>query len=531
MGKLTAIIVDDEYRIGQLISRLIHFQEIDVELLKIFDNSSEALVFILENHPDIVISDIQMPVIDGLELIRHVHESQFFPHFILISGYKEFEYARTALKYGVEDYLLKPVNETELNQILKKVCSEHNQMLKEKEETRELKETAKREHILGGREALLALMQENYPEKLETFNFNYKTSLQSGDFLLFGIKLDYEADGEDVLQNKFLISTILSIFEDAFRNHVYEQLYAPVSEDEMLGLLNTEFGKWEEAEEALKKIFPEVANKVSSIHGYYATMAISDRCSFWSIPSAKSTVDERILQRYCYGVDRVISGTKIIPHEHQQILESKLKSRIAFATTSFDIPELQKLITEAFQSLTDLKLEEAYLIPGLAYDFTDCVFSNYSPTDEMRAEKARIFQTIDHCWSLEKITETLKKEISDVVADQERQHRMQTRKPVREAIEYIGNHYKEKITLDSICDQLQMNSSYFSTLFKKETGENFQNYLTNFRIEKAKELLVTTQNTMGAVAAEVGYADVRYFSQCFAKIVGMKPSLYRKMYS
>ena len=148
---------------------------------------------------------------------------------------------------------------------------------------------------------------------------------------------------------------------------------------------------------------------------------------------------------------------------------------------------LQKLINEAFQSLTDLKLEEAYLIPGLAYDFTDCVFSNYSPTDEMRAEKARIFQTIDHCWSLEKITETLKKEISDVVADQERQHRMQTRKPVREAIEYIGNHYKEKITLDSICDQLQMNSSYFSTLFKKETGENFQNYLTNFRIEKAKE--------------------------------------------
>ena len=72
-----------------------------------------------------------MPVIDGLELIRHVHESQFFPHFILISGYKEFEYARTALKYGVEDYLLKPVNETELNQILKKVCSEHNQMLSE----------------------------------------------------------------------------------------------------------------------------------------------------------------------------------------------------------------------------------------------------------------------------------------------------------------------------------------------------------------------------------------------------------------
>lgn len=531
MGKLKAIIVDDEYRIGQLISKLIDFQKIDVELLKIFDNSSEALEFIISNHPDIVISDIQMPVIDGLELIRRVHEAELFPHFILISGYKEFEYARTALKYGVEDYLLKPVNETELNQILEKVCSEHNQMLKEKEETKELKETAKREHILGGREALLALMQENYSEKLENFNFNYKINLQSGDFLLFGIKLDYEADGEDVLQNKFLISTILSIFEDHFRENVYEQLYAPVSDDELFGLLNTEIGKGPEAEEELKHLFPEVANKVSSIHGYYVTMAISDLCGFRGIRAAKSIADERILQRYCYGVDRVISGTKVVPHEHQPNLESKLKSKIAFAATSFDIPELQKLINEAFSSLTDLNPEEAYRIPELAYDFTDCVFSSYSPTDEMRTEKTRIFQTIDHCWSLEKITETLKKEISDLVAEQERQHRMQTRKPVREAIDYISSHYKEKITLESICDQLQMNSSYFSTLFKKETGENFQNYLTNFRIEKAKVLLITTENTMASIAAEVGYADVRYFSQSFAKIVGMKPSLYRKMYS
>ena len=340
MGKMKTIIIDDEYRIGQLISKLIHFQEVDVELLKIFDNSSDALDFILENHPDIVITDIQMPVIDGLELIRRVHEAGVFPHFILISGYKEFEYARTALKYGVEDYLLKPVNEAELNQILKKVCSEHDQMLKEKEETKELKETAKREHILGGREALIALMNGNYLKNIETFNLNYKTDLQNGDYLLFGVKLDYETDGEDVLQNKFLISTILSFFEDHFRGAVYEQLYAPVSDDELFGLLNTKDGKAPDAEEELKHLFPEVVNKVSSIHGYYVTMAISDICSFHTVQSAKTVVDERILQRYCYGVDRVISGTKVILPDHSPVLDSKLKSRISAAATSFDIPEL-----------------------------------------------------------------------------------------------------------------------------------------------------------------------------------------------
>lgn len=78
---------------------------------------------------------------------------------------------------------------------------------------------------------------------------------------------------------------------------------------------------------------------------------------------------------------------------------------------------------------------------------------------------------------------------------------------------------------------LTAGASYFSTLFKKETGRNFQNYLTEYRIEKAKELLRTTNETMMSVAEQVGYQDTRYFSQCFVKVVGVKPSLYRKMYS
>ena len=129
MKKITLLIVDDEYRIGQLVARLVHWEELNLERLGVYDNSEQAYGAILLHHPDIVISDIKMPVMDGLKLVQKVQESNLHPHFIFISGFREFEYAHTALKYGVEDYLLKPVKEEELNAVLAKVTQTHAQSI------------------------------------------------------------------------------------------------------------------------------------------------------------------------------------------------------------------------------------------------------------------------------------------------------------------------------------------------------------------------------------------------------------------
>ena len=103
--------------------------------------------------------------------------------------------------------------------------------------------------------------------------------------------------------------------------------------------------------------------------------------------------------------------------------------------------------------------------------------------------------------------------------------------PVRKAMEYVENNYMEKIGLEEIAEYVGLNASYFSALFKKETGKNFLSYLTEIRINHAKELLRITNDTMSSIAEKVGYTDARYFSQCFEKVVGMKPSLFRKLYA
>ena len=140
--KWRVLIVDDEFRIGRLIKKLIHWDEFALECVDVVDNGGTAFEIIQSDRcPDVVITDIRMPKINGLELIAMTREIHKNMKFVVISGYKEFEYAHQALQYGVEDYLLKPVNEEELNRVLKKISDELTVQWRSEREHQILKET------------------------------------------------------------------------------------------------------------------------------------------------------------------------------------------------------------------------------------------------------------------------------------------------------------------------------------------------------------------------------------------------------
>ena len=118
---LRVIIVDDEIHICQLLRKIIRWDSLNMKCIGVFDNSIKALDFIRNNQPEIVLTDIRMPQLSGLELIKKVRNLKITTEFIVISGYKEFEYAHQALQYGVRSYILKPVNEDELNSELEAI--------------------------------------------------------------------------------------------------------------------------------------------------------------------------------------------------------------------------------------------------------------------------------------------------------------------------------------------------------------------------------------------------------------------------
>ncbi len=145
--------------------------------------------------------------------------------------------------------------------------------------------------------------------------------------------------------------------------------------------------------------------------------------------------------------------------------------------------------------------------------------------------KQFLLNAYQHCYTIGRLKDLLIKYLGGYIDHCLKQLKTETIKPIRIAKQYINDHYNEKIVLEDIASMVGLNPVYFSVLFKKETGLNFSDYLVNYRMDVAKNLLRTTNDTIAAIADSVGYKDARYFSQLFTKIVGIKPALYRKLHS
>ena len=223
--KRSVLIVDDEYHIARLIFRLINWEEMNLECMDVLYNGEAALQTVLEKKPDIVITDVKMPKVNGLDLIKVSRDNGIDASFIIVSGYKEFEYARRALAYDVEDYILKPINAKELNDALRRICSkmdshDRETTIKEKlhEEVVKSKNIIKRDFLKN----IISQSEERGMSEASDISEEVAGSL-SGD-LYRGIdikldcldrnKMDPKQDKLTVERVKELVETILSEIMD-----------------------------------------------------------------------------------------------------------------------------------------------------------------------------------------------------------------------------------------------------------------------------------------------------------------------------
>lgn len=219
--KWHVLIVDDELRIGSLINKLIHWDEFNMECVDVVDNGEKALEIIQsERCPDIVLTDIRMPKISGLDLIRMTREHHKKIKFIVISGYKEFEYAQQALQYGVEDYLLKPINEEELNHVMGKISERLNEQWEAETEQKAFKEAVSESRHIIKRDFLKNIIETEEPEEVDD-----RVEFQGEIYRGIDIKLDYvDYNRKDKKQDKLTISRVEEIVEGILKTDVEEVL-------------------------------------------------------------------------------------------------------------------------------------------------------------------------------------------------------------------------------------------------------------------------------------------------------------------
>lgn len=530
--KWRVLIVDDEFRIAKLIEKLIRWSELDLELVGSADNGEAAFQIVKMERPDIVITDIRMPKMSGLDLICRSRELNKDTRFVVISGYTDFEYAHRALQYGVDDYLLKPVNEKELNDVMRKICMELDTKETQSREQMELRETVSRSRSIIKREFLRNIIEQEE----ETTRLRNDLSLEGEVYRGIDIKLDYEDyNKRDKKQDELTVAKVISIVEEILKTDAEEILICEKENLHIYSLFNYDSSKAKSIKNGISQILSDINSYIMGFEQYEVTIGIgSERTEFGEIRFSIEEANRAIGNRIKLGTNRLIYADSIslVELSENRELRDEWKDAVRSSIESYQREGLDQSIDSLCGEYLMQEEVDSSVCYELAEKLVEFFFThlNFS-SDELRSAKRNIKSNCQHCNTISGMRTLLKDSLGQCLDASRAATEAESTKPIRQAQQYINEHYGEKIVLEDIAEIAELNPVYFSVLFKKETGINFSTYLSNVRMEKAKELICSSNKTIAAIAKQVGYKDSRYFSQTFYKTVGVKPALYRKLHS
>ena len=520
------LIVDDEYFIGKLIYKLVDWDIKHLECVNILDNGEDAIDYIRNNTPDIVITDIRMPGVSGLDLIRETRDISNKIQYIIISGYREFEYAREAMKYGIDHYVLKPINKDDLSEALDDVIKILGEIENKEAREKRLIETVESSKKIIKSSILKDIIENNDYDKSIFLNKDSKL------FRAINIKLDYE-NIEQVYkkQDSITVAKVVDIANKILETNVGEVIGCNKEFLNIFFLFNYSMEEAKSIRGILNTILSKINEYLIGFERYRATIGVGNEKSELndikiSINEAHYTIEKRLR----IGINRVIYFEDInkenLSDKYADIM-NEYNDELRRSIESFNIEKIKYILSDVFRKISDGQNED---IVYQIYNRIHGLFKDYS--DEKIEEEYRdILSLLNSCCNLSDCKKIILKYVLDCLEYIKSKSEGQVLKPIRTMISYIKDNYREKITIEDMAEIVDLNPIYLGSLFKKEIGLNFSSYLIKVRIDAAKSLLIETNYTIAAIGSEVGYKDTRYFSQLFEKTVGIKPALYRKIHS
>lgn len=528
------MIVDDEAFVCEVIKKIVDWDLLNMEFCCEADNGLSALRLLEEKNPDIVITDIRMPGIDGLEFVKRAKELAPNVAFIIISGHKHFDYARNAIKYDVEDYLLKPVNKKEINRILEQIKTRFEEEDKEKQRS-ERKEEKLEFSIDRLRTIFLESMLKDNISSNDIHKINKECQCEFGGRYLQSIALRIDKTGKNTLNND--IEEILFILGKAAEEAAYyfeeKNIYMQRFLLDKVIYMVVNLKEKEICAIDFKLLFDRIKKLMERYSEYSCTIgigrAVEAQTGFnLAIKTSMAAIYERISE----GTDRIIyyknqeeSADK--EHTFNDLIKSfskivELCDGTAITDWLDDAVSFLNAAGYAYEKLlrSEALIESAYKV------FADAMKEEIHILKECELSHAkRVYDFL----SEEELTTDIKKAIESCFKKYMTFKTMQKAQPVREAKKYISLNYSKDITLEEVAGKVYLNPVYFSVMFKNEEGINFSKYLIDVRINKAKELLKEKRYNISEIARQVGYADHRHFSKLFKKNVGITPNEFRKL--
>lgn len=523
----TVIIADDEEEIRKRIVRKVKWEELGFRVVGEAENGIEALEMIEKMEPDLLLTDIRMPFLSGIELARQVREIRPTVQIAFLSGFDEFSYAQQAIQYNVISYILKPISSNELTEEMRKIKKIIDQKFEKFASESPLQEQMEKSGFL------LPLLLDDYQreESEEDMHDLIQGARSCGlvgsnysDALQYVVMVTSISDGEKERTTRASVNAVDMILKKYVR---YVSCYLKGRVVSVLSATSVGFGKY------LHIIVEEIVQSVERIMGYSCAIGVSR-----SVPSLTDCrqcyleamnalsysrtrdgnvyfiADEERAENLNLDLIRSNVGTleELLRGGTQEELEQfllKLSKQISLGKMPPALADflLAQMIAAVFQVVYTIMGDDT--VRQLQSRFH---LNNYNTVEQVMETYMRYSEL---CMATKELIVEQRKKSGEVLCDK--------------TLEIIDSRYCDQdLSIVVVSNEIAVSPNYLSALIKKSTGQTFVELLTRKRIEKAKELLIYTSMKVREITEKCGYSDQHYFSYCFKKAMGISPNQYRR---
>lgn len=518
------LLVDDEIEIRSRIASKIN-ENIGFNIVGNAGNGYDALELLEEKDVDVVLTDIKMPFIDGLELTKVIKRDYPMIKVAFITGYDDFDYAKEAIDLGVKRYMTKPITSKEINSFLVQLKADLDLQYSQMQD--------------------ILIMREKYDELLPIIGDSYLSSLLYRDHISIQDEEKLGLYGINVMEHEKFVSCLIKIEEQSQKS---------LKETEELRV---------NANEIIKQVFAATKFKHSLIiaDGVVFVFSVDDLSKDdvddllnQVVHSTKEYIDTAV----SIGVSNVFDDFKLFPSAFQEAKKAlRYSNHYGFAQIVYVDELYDNKVRQSFLSMKDISRFSRTLQYGTTRELSSMIFQlkeRIESKDEVfvmqyavidlasliitLAEQAGVFikdiieedivKTLNQKVRLTEMVDYTYSVVLQIKAQDTRKQLSHSERLIQDILGYIESDYhNDSLSLEYLSDKYNVSGSHLSMLFKKNAGITFSRYLINLRMKKAKELLLKSDLKIADISVKVGYKDVYYFSHSFKRVVGVSPREYR----
>lgn len=530
MSLYKVMLVDDEEEVREAMEKRIDWESIGFEVVATAENGEDGLDKAEIYEPDVVMTDIQMPFMDGLTMIKRIKNQIPDLRSVILSGYDEFEYAKEAIKLEAEEYILKPIDSEELKGVFERIKARLDEQVSNKKDIEKLRQYYNQSIAMFREQILIGLLEGRQNEiDMKKYQEEYGLSLESAFYCVGVFAVDNPSENNEELNKTMIAISLKQIVEERFENKISVLTINYLDTIVVIARLKStaEGVEFEKEMDRICKVtgklfglgivagLGRVYGNADKIHAsfleakdasHYRMFMDSNQALCITDVEPMVNIDDFVEESQLRHIIREIKvGTKeSIGEEIRGFVEGLKKRSISLGQLYF--------------FYTEFLVELSKIIRGHQISELETGILNINAKDEMAG-----FSSLESFG--DRILE-LCLQVHEKISFEQMDN---TKKLAESARAYIQDHFGEcGLSVDDICSHLGVGTSYFSSVFKKDTGVSFVTYLTQIRMTEAKRLLDTTDEKSYVIAGMVGYDEPNYFSYVFKKHFGVSPSKYRQ---